>query len=275
MKFLNNNIVVVLFGMSILLASCKRDTPIIQPPKDVYAVLTQENAHNKFTHFFWHLEIVADKEEHPNIWIDFNNNGKKDEGEDAKFGGKHLYSVEKNGKNNVITIYGKIKRLDCGDTDLVDIDISKSDSLKILYCPNNYIKSIGVIPKGLEELYCYNNQIKQIVQLGNVSNLQYLNCSRNQMKVLILENTKLTQMNIILNQFKGADMDNIINRLPDWFDKVKKGEMEASKLYTLYKDDTVEGNVITKEQIKAANKKGWKVFATHSGSNHSEELTAN
>lgn len=87
-----------------------------------------------------YLAIDALVPDRAGVWIDLNNNGQKDNGEDnIQFGVGATYTTE----SKTITIYGKITMFDCADCsqscDVRTIDVSNNPSLKGLACYGNEI----------------------------------------------------------------------------------------------------------------------------------------
>ncbi len=87
---------------------------------------------------------VANNADKANCWIDLNNNGKRDAGEDIKSFGSHPNSSE--GRytvdSPVIRVYGKLTHFVSGYTsdrgnNLIDLDVSNSKDLTYLYASYN------------------------------------------------------------------------------------------------------------------------------------------
>lgn len=75
-----------------------------------------------------------------NVWIDFNNNGKKDEGENNLEFGELGYNAFKP-SSSTITIYGKVTHLWChSNFYITSLDVKKNPSLVFLNCATNSIK---------------------------------------------------------------------------------------------------------------------------------------
>ena len=166
------------------------------------------------------LIIEADRFDEHTIWIDLNNNGKKDAGETVKtFGwvdwhyGFDSYSI----KSKTITIHGKIRGLYCSENELVSLDVSKAKSLESIECAHNKLTELDVSKcKKLYSLYCYCNTIKQ------------------------------------------EAMRNLITSLPRHKGK-GKGEFVMQCLDT-DKYHIPEGNEYTPDSIKNAKDKNWRVW---------------
>lgn len=71
----------------------------------------------------------------------------------------------------------RLKELKCDGCELSSIDNILPDSLKILKCSNNKIKSINNLPKNIEWLNCSTNMITSLPYIPK--SLSYLNCSYN------------------------------------------------------------------------------------------------
>ncbi len=167
------------------------------------------------------LIIEADKLDEHTIWIDLNNNGKKDADETVKtFGLVNLhydfnsYSI----KSKIITIHGKMRGLYCAENELVSLDVSKAKSLKSIDCSRNRLTELDVSRcKKLYSLYCYFNSIKQ------------------------------------------EAMRNLINSLPSHKGK-GKGELVMQCLLDTDKYHIHEGNEYIPDSIKNAKDKNWRVW---------------
>ena len=166
------------------------------------------------------LIIEADKLDEHTIWIDLNNNDKKDADETVKtFGwvdlhyGFDSYSI----KSKIITIHGKIRGLYCSENKLVSLNVSKAKSLTSIDCSRNKLTELDVSRcKKLYRVHCYFNSIKQ------------------------------------------ESMRNLINSLPRHKGK-DKGEFVMQCLDT-NKYHIPEGNEYTPDSIKNAKDKNWRVW---------------
>jgi len=97
---------------------------------------------------------------------------------------------------------------------------------------------------------------KEIANLKGIEwfpNLERMSCVYNQIETFnVSNNTKIKSIYCFQNKISGANMDNMISNLP---------VMPGGKLYVLDFDDYGEGNRITPDQVAAAKKKGWTVYA--------------
>jgi len=107
-----------------------------------YIQLTTEKKVGEIISFF----IDGDKIDKKGFWIDFNNNGKWDEGIDVlpKFEGYLDYTL----KSQTFRIYGKVIELICAYRELTDLNISHNPFLRKLFVENNKLPSI----KNLEHI---------------------------------------------------------------------------------------------------------------------------
>jgi len=61
-------------------------------------------------------------------------------------------------------------------------DLSRFAKLEILYCFNNQLTSLPILPENLKELCCSNNQLTSLLALPQ--NLEKLNCNTNKLTSL-------------------------------------------------------------------------------------------
>lgn len=124
----------LLFALTMIISvSCskKDDVPTL---KEQSMTLTITNTGD----IYWTIDaLVPDR---AGVWIDLNNNGQKDNGEDnILFGEMKKYITE----SNTITIYGKITMFECSDnqqTSVKTLNVSNNQSLKELACYGNEIR---------------------------------------------------------------------------------------------------------------------------------------
>ncbi len=138
-----------------------------------------------------------------------------------------------------------LKTLKCSqDTYLESLDISKNTALEYVDVSNTKLTSLDAsnLPN-LRELYCTNCTL-----------LESLNCSNTQLTSLdVTGNTALRELICYGNQIKGDAMDALINSLPT----VDNGTFVVIDMSS----SATEGNTCSKEQIAAAQAKGWKVMS--------------
>lgn len=117
-----------------------------------------------------------------------------------------------------------------GDTNITDLTgIQYFKDLWQLDCTDNPLGTLEVIGfTELEQLYCFGCQLTSL-DISGCPKLNYIDCSN--------------------NEIQGEEMDALIASLPE-----TGGHIVAIEL-------TTEKNVMTKEQVAAANAKGWTVYA--------------
>ncbi|KGN71729.1 leucine-rich repeat domain-containing protein [Porphyromonas sp. COT-108 OH1349] len=180
------------------------------------------------------LSIDADDADRPEVWIDLNNNKKKDAGESVTQFGKHQeYTLGA----KTITIYGKVttlrcekngltaldasknialKDLNCRENKLLILDVSKNPALVRLSCNNNLLNALDVSENvALKYLYCGNNKISRL-DLSNNKNLTYLE-SRDNKELTHLEVPGTLNYGLVLSNCKLSEsvLDEIFRTLPD------------------------------------------------------------
>ena len=148
-------------------------------------------------------------------------------------------------KNPVLEI------VECYRNQLTALDVTQNPILKELECNDNKIDALDLTKNpALTDLSCGNNPLETL-DLSQNTSLKTLSCWGNQLTALDLsKNVALTNLACHLNSIKGAAMDALIESLPTINDQF------LGDWHVIYSQD--EGNVITAEQIAAAQAKGWK-----------------
>lgn len=122
--------------------------------------------------------------------------------------------------------------------------------LRYLMCPNNHLTNLDISKNTkLTFLNCQLNEIYSL-DLSNNTDLREVRCDYNNLRSLDLSNnTNLTSLYCHNNNISSAGMDALIASLPT---------VEEGNLYVKGIGD--DGNDITREQVLAANAKGWKAY---------------
>ncbi len=175
------------------------------------------------------LAIDANEADGPNVWIDLNNNGTKDNGEKVtEFGQNNKQTYTKTA--NTITVYGKVtvfscfsnsltalevnknrhlQKLICWNNLLEALDVSQNRQLTKLYCQHNSLEALDVSQNSqLKSLYCDSNDLKTLDLSQNVQ-LQELECSDNKLEILeVSHNSKLKLLHCYSNKLKEIDVSS-------------------------------------------------------------------
>ncbi len=175
------------------------------------------------------LRVDAAKEDWPNVWIDLNNNGLKESGEEVVTFSSEVADTYTLGSQTV-TIHGKVTFLYCSVNQLISLDVSNNTELTSLSCHNNHLTSLDVsnstelgelwcnnnqlvsldVPNStkLTRLWCYDNQLTSL-DVSNNTELTWLSCNNNQLTSLdVSNNTKLTYLRCSINQLTSLDVSN-------------------------------------------------------------------
>ena len=145
-----------------------------------------------------------------------------------------------------------LTNLDCHQNQLTSLDVSSLSNLTLLYCYDNKLTSLNVSNKTkLGQLQAYRNQLTSINVQG-CSALQNLGCAENKLSSLSVQGCNaLTTLNCWGNQIKGSAMTSLINTLRT----IPAGS--TGDLDVIYPGQSIEGNVITNAQVRAARTKRW------------------
>ena len=154
------------------------------------------------------LKIDAGSEDRPDVWIDLNGNGTKDEGENVTvFGEYQAYPIA----SQTITIYGKVSvlicisqkisaldvsknraliELACVGNELQSLDVTNNNKLTILDCDSNRLESLDVRSnKSLMRLWCRGNSLESL-DVGKNMDLELLACGGNTLTTLDVSKNK-------------------------------------------------------------------------------------
>ncbi|NLI71363.1 MAG: T9SS type A sorting domain-containing protein [Bacteroidales bacterium] len=158
-------------------------------------------------------------------WIDLNNNGIKETGEDlANYNSRVYYTLG----SQTVTIYGALTELYCYNNQLTTLDVSGCTSLTSLNCSHNQLPALDVSGctaltglgcsgnhlraldvsgcTALTALGCYNNQLTTL-DVSGCTALTFLNCLNNQLTVLDVSGyTALTYLQCNKNQLTTLDI---------------------------------------------------------------------
>jgi Leucine-rich repeat (LRR) protein len=145
-----------------------------------------------------------------------------------------------------------LETLDCNSNLLANLDVS-SPHLNRLDCYKNQLTNLNVSNNPeLEFLYCYENQLTSL-DVSNDNALFYLHCQKNKLTNISVSNlSALIQLYCFTNQLKNEAMDNLLDNLPT--------QDNPQAVIVTISTSVDEKNVCTKDQVKVANLKGWKVM---------------
>lgn len=228
MKTVRQAIIMACIGLCMTgtVSSCKKskdETPEEMRYKMVLTTSRAEGANIR-------LAFDAAPADQAGIWVDVNNNGIRDTGEDPGFGFGINYTVN---ASRTLNIYGKVSTFDCNNNAITKLEVSGNSALKILHCGNNKITTLDLSGcPALTELHCWVNQLAALNFTAN-KDLNILSCYEN-----LLKNTALT---------------NMINSLP--------ARTTDAPAYLFNTQATAEGNTMpTTANITTANGKKWKLY---------------
>ncbi len=140
-----------------------------------------------------------------------------------------------------VEIAGDVTALECNGNDLTSLSFSDASLLTRLECQNNNLESLDMSgAKALTQLYSQHNKLETL-NLDGCTSLLRVDCYQ--------------------NQLKGNNMKALMNSLYDATDTPYLFVIDTEA------KDGSEGNVATKDDVKIATDKGWKVFDYANGAN--------
>lgn len=163
----------------------------------------------------WDLQIeMRNDEDKKSVWIDRNENGEYDEGEEVTDFNKSLHFPH---EAKVITVYGNVQSFFCYVNSLTALDISQCPDLEILDASDNKLTTIDLSKNGqLRALTLHGNMLTE-VDLSYTPHLFRFYCNKNKLTQLDLSKTpdlvqlrcgrnELTQLDVsMLTQLKYFD----------------------------------------------------------------------
>ena len=173
--------------------------------KDIYttnqpkAILTSQESTGK-----WTLRLDASQNVRDKAWVDRNNDGVYQQGEEIKDWDREFTLPR---TTTELTIYGNMEKLYCMSNDLTKIDCSQLPKLARLSCRDNLLQELDVSHnKQLLELFCYENKLTTL-DISQNKDLIRLDCEKNQITALNFNaNDKLEELYCHHNQLTTLDL---------------------------------------------------------------------
>lgn len=163
----------------------------------------------------WDLQIeMKNNDDKKSVWIDRNENGKYDEGEEVTVFNKSLHFPH---EAKVITVYGNVLNFFCYANSLTALDISQCPNLEILDASDNKLATIDLSKNGKLRALTLHGNMLTAVDLSYTPHLFRFYCNKNKLTQLDLSKTpdlvqlrcgrnELTQLNVsMLTQLKYFD----------------------------------------------------------------------
>lgn len=221
----------------------------------------------------------ADVEARRDIWVDLNNNGKREKGENIS---ARSFSSDYKSKPlefklqaQEFKIYGRIAFLWVNDNDLTMLDISKSPTIKYISAIGNRLSGsldfsanteLATVELGqnaiteisfgnntqLTDIYLNENKLK-IIDLSALTSLYALDLSANELESIVMKDKHPEWMYVRIqnNKLPATMIDAVYKVLP------KAGEKDYNWQYTI----SVGANPGTNTaQHAVASDKGWQVY---------------
>ncbi|MFK8287671.1 leucine-rich repeat domain-containing protein [Capnocytophaga canimorsus] len=217
-----------MIAAALVMTSCSKDDNEGETPKPEKplggAVINKEAAKDGYMIFITsrnkgekiYFGIDAKKEDQANVWVDLNNNGQKEEGEDVSpdtFGSEKHFKVD----SQTIVVYGKVTEINDVDSEFLvtaadirhnpdlevfsfessenfePVDISKNLNLKELYFESKKLTSLDVSKHVKLETLSVANANLTILDVSKNTELMYLYTegNKNLTKLDVSKNTKL------------------------------------------------------------------------------------
>lgn len=189
------------------------------------------------------ISVDAAAADRPDVWIDLNNNGVREAGEEVKGWGDNPYDrplYVLNNDEGRVTIYGKVTLLLCDFNYIKTLDLSKNNQLEVLDCSSNReLTALEVSNQTKLKKLTANGVRITTLDVSQNTALEYLNVSATRLSSIdVSKNTQLKDLLIIDNEdlLSKEGYAKIINSLPN-----RKGQnggtFRPSDNYGAFEDD--------------------------------------
>lgn len=133
---------------------------------------------------------------------------KIDVGENSEYQLEYEYPKAETVKG--IEYFPNLEELDCSESGLSSLDISRNKKLRELYCNGNNLEKLNVSKnKELQKLNCSDNDISSL-KIGANKKLRQLFCDENQLKKLeVKKNKKLVELSVSNNKLKKLKIEKL------------------------------------------------------------------
>ncbi len=162
------------------------------------------------------MAIEASAADRADVWIDLNNNGVRDSGEEVSaWGTQETYAIQ----SQTITVYGKVTSFNCQNQGLTSLDLTNAPYLTFLRVDNNSIEELDLsaLPKEFYNLHISRNKLKGVLDVSHLEELQTMNIDRNYFTSITMGNhpTLGRNINISRNLFSETAIDAILAAIPN------------------------------------------------------------
>ena len=158
--------------------------------------------------------------------------------------------------SQTVTIRGDVTELDCRESQLTSLDVSKDTALTRLVCFYNQLTSLDVSKNtALKILACQDNQLTSLDVSKNIA-LTKLLCSNNQLTSLNVSGcTRLTFIACTSNYIKGKAMTKLVNSLPN-----RREKSSGTLLVVDCSSQKRDRNRSSAADVTTAKRKNWEVL---------------
>lgn len=207
-KGMKTNLLIIAVLVTALLAGCSGEKKTSSKKGNVITFTTGKAVGETIT-----LTINAEVEDQPDVWIDLNNDGKKDEGETVtEFGEEGSVKTKFALGAQTVSIYGKVTQFTNVDNALTALDVTGNPLLVALNCNANELTALDVSKNNaLEELACGFNNLTSL-DASNKPALYRFMCNDNRLTSLnVTNNPELSDLYCETNLLTSLDVSGCDN----------------------------------------------------------------
>lgn len=214
------------------------------------------------------LALSADAGEE--VWIDLNNNGVKDDGEEVtSFGTTYKTYLA---TTQTVSVHGKLTEFRAAENSITDIDFSNAyPGVKIVVINNNQISEVDL--HSLEELNSLTIRQNPLTELdlSNNSNIREIYANSCRLKSVTMPTyyrpgVLTGRLRFHTNQLSAAAITSLIDQLPEYAGSAANMEL------SLWNRISPDGNEVRLAHFAAALAKKWEIRALYNASQHPDKL---
>lgn len=217
-----------------------------------YVELTTEQKPGDGSVWYFWFEGATD-EDNNSIWVDWNYNGKYDEGEACPPSASQMGDVV----SQTIRVYGNITLFSCNEDYITKIDLSNNNLIEKLYFTNNKVASIDVSNLSNLVEFCCNGNLLTEIDVAKNTKLEVFNCSDNLLTGIdISKNTNLVEFECTGNPISNLDISNNPKLEVLYCDKTGVNSLDLSKSQGLKLLNISDNKISTIDLSKCPNFNG-------------------
>lgn len=198
--------------------------------------LIMDESSNRFSNVGWQLEIILAKKGRGTPWIDWNDDGQRQEDETLNYStsaGK-IPLIRKTSSKQ-LKIHADLEMLSCPANSITEVQMKGASMLKNFFCYDNLISQIDLSgAPNLEMLAIYECGLTEL-DLSHTPLLKNLDCGGNKITEIDLSSAiKLTSLNVSENELSELNVSSLteLDALTCYGNSLSKLDLKQNKKLT-------------------------------------------